>query len=97
MIEFGDWQIRQHDKLNLTLFHRHVKRRRDGETGEATWNPTGNYFQSVDGAVMFALRRDARDAVGDADERIEMAEYAQRVKKLVDGYSEWLSEARINW
>lgn len=91
MIEFGDWQVRRADALNLTLYHRHAATR-GKSVGEVGWHATGNFFKSVEDAVMFALMADARAEVGD-DSRMEMAEYVRSINKLIDDCKEWLSEA----
>lgn len=97
MIEFGDWQIRRYDKLNLTLYHRHAGKANNGKgAGVVKFRPTGNYFPTVEAAVMFALRRELMDAVGTDEERVEMAEYIHRVEATVDSFKEWLSGTCVN-
>lgn len=96
MIEFGNWRLVQRDKLNLALQHRHVSDRSNGKgDGTLKWHDTGNYFQSVYGGVMFALRQEMRDAVGDADERMTMEGYLTKVETIVVDFKEWLSGQRM--
>ena len=92
MIEFGDWQVRRADALNLTLYHRHAATR-GKNAGEVGWHQTGNFFNSVEAAVMFALKADARAMVVGDEERMGLAEYLRRINELFDDYREWLSES----
>ena len=96
MIEFGDWQIRRGDALNLKLFHRHEKKGRGknanaDDNGELGWFDTGNYFYSVSDAVMFAAKHDMRRLVGIDDEWLTLAEYVRQVKVLLDDFRDDLS------
>lgn len=96
MIEFGDWQVRRADALNLTLYHRHEKRGRgkdatSEDNGTLKWFPTGNYFHSVEAACMFALKADVRNGVGGDDERQSMADFIKRIETLMADQREWLS------
>ena len=96
MIEFGDWQVRRADALNLTLYHRHEKRCRGKDAaaednGTLKWFPTGNYFHSVEAACMFALKTDVRNGVGGEDERQSMADFIKRIESLMADQREWLS------
>lgn len=96
MIEFGDWQVRRADALNLTLYHRHEKRGRGKDAaaednGTLKWFPTGNYFHSVEAACMFALKTDVRNGVGGEDERQSMADFIKRIESLMADQREWLS------
>ncbi len=96
MIEFGDWQIRRGDALNLKLFHRHEKKGRGknanaDDNGELGWFDTGNYFYSVREAVMFAAKHDMRRLVGNDDEWLTLAEYVRQVKVLLDDFRDDLS------
>lgn len=96
MIEFGDWQIRRGDALNLKLFHRHEKKGRGknakaDNNGELGWFDTGNYFYSVREAVMFAAKHDMRRLVGNDDEWLTLAEYVRQMKVLLDDFRDDLS------
>ena len=96
MIEFGDWQVRRADALNLTLYHRHEKRGRGKDAaaednGTLKWFPTGNYFHSVEAACMFALKTDVRNGVGGEDERQSMADFIKCIESLMADQCEWLS------
>lgn len=92
MIEFGDWQVRRADALNLTLYHRHAAKS-GKNVGEVGWHQTGHFFHSVEAAVTYALKADARAMVGGEEERLGLAEYVGRMEKLVEDYREWLSGA----
>lgn len=96
MIEFGDWQIRRGDALNLKLFHRHEKKGRGknanaDDNGELGWFDTGNYFHSVRDAVMFAAKHDMRRLVGDDDEWLTLAEYVSQITVLLNDFRDDLS------
>lgn len=96
MIEFGDWQIRRGDALNLKLFHRHEKKGRGknanaDDNGELGWFDTGNYFYSVRDAVMFAAKHDMRRLVGDDDEWLTLAEYVSQITVLLNDFRDDLS------
>lgn len=100
MIEFGDWQIRRGDALNLKLFHRHEKKGRGknanaDDNGELGWFDTGNYFYSVRDAVMFAAKYDMRRLVGDDDEWLTLAEYVRQMKVLLDDFRDDLSGVTV--
>ena len=100
MIEFGDWQIRRGDALNLKLFHRHEKKGRGknanaDDNGELGWFDTGNYFYSVRDAVMFAAKHDMRRLVGDDDEWLTLAEYVRQITVLLDDFRDDLSGVTV--
>ena len=92
MIEIGDWQVRRADALNLTLYHTHVATR-GKSVGEVGWHATGNFFHSVEAAVMFVLKSDLRALVGSEECVMDLAEYVRRVESLLSDYREWLSES----
>lgn len=100
MIEFGDWQVRRGDALNLKLFHRHEKKGRGknanaDNNGELGWFDTGNYFYSVREAVMFAAKYDLRRLVGNDDECFALAEYVRQMKVLLDDFRDDLSGVTV--
>ena len=96
MIEFGNWQIRRADPLNLTLYRRRKKQGRgkyanSEDNGTVGWFPTNNYFQSVEHAVLFALRNEMMDAAGTDSELLSIGEFENRVIGIVADFKEWLS------
>lgn len=97
MIQFGDWRLAPYDERNWALEHREVvtdnPRLKDkSRVGKLEWKRTGNYFQSLDGALRFVVDRELRERhakrgyvkkLNEAIAEIESiyAEYAESIKK----------------
>lgn len=92
MIQFGDWQIRRSDPLNLQLYHRHVMG--SGKSvGELKWRPTGHFFNSVKAAITYALNAETRERVGDDSLVLSLREAIEQEERIANEFREWLSEA----
>lgn len=97
MIQFGEWRLAPYDERNWALEHREVvtdnPRLKDkSRIGKLEWKRTGNYFQTLDGALHFVVERELRErhskgnyvaALNEAIAEIEgiYAEYAESIKK----------------
>lgn len=92
MIQFGDWQIRRSDPLNLQLYHRHVMDR-GKSVGELKWRPTGHFFNSVKAAITYALNAETRERVGDESFVLSLREAIEQEERIAKEFREWLSEA----
>lgn len=97
MIQFGEWRLAPYDERNWALEHREVvtdnPRLKDkSRIGQLEWKRTGNYFQSLDGALRFVVDRELRErhsrgnyvaTLNEAIAEIESiyAEYAESIKR----------------
>lgn len=95
MLQFGDWQLRRSDPLNLKLYHRH-EAQKGRSKGKVDWYDTGHYFQSVRAGVAYALNAEVLERVGDESFIKTLREAIDEEKALVAEFKEWLSEARIS-
>lgn len=92
MIQFGNWQVRRSDPLNLQLYHRHVMDR-GKHIGEMRWRPTGHFFQSVKAAVTYALNVETMERVGDESLVLSLRDAIEQEERIAREFQEWLSEA----